>query len=226
MPGGVASLTDIARRLAPSCARAEPRQRAAARPAAGWTRRRAGATGPRRDDWRWRPVAEPLAPDWRCGLLGRRRVSRPQALQASVVFAPQATPLAAVVRVAGTRWTLAQLRDAAKGDVGLAQYEVRSWTGWYRPMTRALWAHARLTGLRPGAIAVEAFKKRLPSPQEASRVAVCKASRGLTSRRPVGRQAERARNASARPVGRQVRWRVVLGGPQTLPHLPACRPTG
>jgi SRSO17 transposase len=36
-------------------------------PAAGWTRRRAGegAKGPRWDDWRWLPLADPVQPDWR-----------------------------------------------------------------------------------------------------------------------------------------------------------------
>jgi len=36
----------------------------------------------------------------------------------------------------------------AKGDVGLDQYEVRRWTGWYRHMTLALLAHAYLTVAR------------------------------------------------------------------------------
>jgi SRSO17 transposase len=29
--------------------------------------------------------------------------------------------------------------EAATSEVGLEQYEVRSWTGWYRHMTLALW---------------------------------------------------------------------------------------
>jgi SRSO17 transposase len=50
----------------------------AALPAAGWTRRSAGAgtKGPRWYDWRWPPLAEPLQPDWRRRLLGRRRLER------------------------------------------------------------------------------------------------------------------------------------------------------
>jgi SRSO17 transposase len=156
----------------------------AALPAEGWTRLSAGegAKGPRGYDWRWLPVAEPLEPDWRRWLLVRRSVSGPQELQAYVVFAPQATPLEEVVRVAGTRWTIEQLFEAAKGEVGLDQYEVRSWTGWYRQMTLAMWALSLLTVLRTGAIAVEALKKSLPSPQGESSLAAFKASRGLTSR--------------------------------------------
>jgi hypothetical protein len=37
-----------------------------------------------------------------------------------------------VVRVSGTSWTIESDFEAAKGEVGLDHYEVRSWTGWYR----------------------------------------------------------------------------------------------
>jgi SRSO17 transposase len=103
----------------------------AALPPAGWTRRSAGdsATGPRWSDWRWRPRAEPQEPGWRRWLLVRRRLSVPTALTASRVFAPQDTPLAAVVQVAGTRWTIDSRFEAATGEMGLDDSAVRSWTG-------------------------------------------------------------------------------------------------
>jgi SRSO17 transposase len=99
-----------------------------------------------------------------------------------VVFAPQATALKEVVRVAGSRWTIESSFEAAKGEVGLDQYEVRSWTGWYRPITLVMWAYALLTVLRAGAMAVEAFKKRLGPPPQPNSLAAFKASRGLTCR--------------------------------------------
>lgn len=156
----------------------------AALPPEGWTRLSAGegAKGPRWYDWRWLPLAEPLEPNWRRWLLVRRSVSDSQDLQAYVVFAPQETPLAEVVRVAGTRWTIEQLFEAAKGEVGLDHYEVRSWTGWFRHITLAMWALALLTVLRAGAIALEALKKSLPSRKEDSSLSVFKARRGLISR--------------------------------------------
>ena len=156
----------------------------AALPADGWTRLSAGhgAKGPRWDDWRWLPLADPVDPQWRRWLLVRRSVSTPQELQAYAVFAPLDTAVEAVVRVAGTRWTIAQLLEAAKGEVGLDQYEVRSWTGWSRHITLAMWALALLTMLRAGAIAVEAFQKSRPPPPEASPLAAFKAQRGLASR--------------------------------------------
>jgi SRSO17 transposase len=156
----------------------------AALPEDGWSRLSAGdgTKGPRWYDWQWRPLAEPLEPGWCRWLLVRRSISDPRELQAYVVFAPQATMLAEVVRVAGTRWTIESCFEAAKSEVGLDHYEVRSWTGWYRHTTLAMWALALLTVLRTGAIAVESFKKSLQLPQEASPLAAFKASRGLPSR--------------------------------------------
>jgi SRSO17 transposase len=156
----------------------------AALPEAGWTRLSAGdgAKGPRWDDWRWLALADPLEPGWRRWLLVRRRVSTPTELTADVVLARQETMLAEVVRVAGTRWTIESCFEAAKGEVGLDQYEVRSWTGWDRHMTLSMWALALLTVMRAGALAVEALKKSLSPSQGMSPLAAFKASRGLPSR--------------------------------------------
>jgi SRSO17 transposase len=150
-------------------------------------------------------LAEPLEPDWRRWLLVRRRVSSPQALQAEVVFAPQATPLEEVVRVAGTRWTIEQRFEAAKGDVGLDHDEVRSWTGWYRHMTLALWALSRLTVLRTGAIAVEALKK-------AGRPPGGKPFGGVQGQ-------PRPHIPLSGPEIRRLLWRMVLGAQQTGHHI-------
>jgi SRSO17 transposase len=95
---------------------------------------------------------------------------------------PQATTRAEVVWGAGSRGTVESGCEAAKGEVGLEHDEVRRWTGWYRPITLAMWALARLTVMRAGTLAVEAFKKsRQPQP-EASPLATFKARRGLASR--------------------------------------------
>lgn len=155
----------------------------AALPPEGWTRRSAGdgTKGPRWYDWRWLPLAEPQAPGWRRWLLVRRSLSLPTELTAYLVFAPQDTTLAEVVQVAGTRWTIESSFEAAKGEVGLDDYEVRSWTGWYRHITLAMWAYALLVVLRAGPIAVETLKKSLPPVQKRSGLASFKAQRGLTS---------------------------------------------
>lgn len=149
----------------------------------GWTRLSAGdgAKGPRWDDWRWLPLAEPLEPGWRRWLLVRRSLSAPTEVRAYVVFTPQEATLEEVVRVAGTRWVIEQLFKAAKGEVGLDHYEVRSGTGWYRHMTLAMWALALLAVPRAGAIAVAAFKKSRSPMEERSSLAAFKVSRGLGS---------------------------------------------
>src|SRR5260221_10702343 len=119
-------------------------------PAAGWERLSAGEgeKGPRLSDWCRVPLVPPLQEGFERWLLVRRRLSDPTDLQADVVFAPLGTPLAALVQVAGRRWTIEVAFEAAKGEVGLDHYEVRSWTGWYRHMTLALFAQAVLTVVR------------------------------------------------------------------------------
>ena len=81
-------------------------------------------------------------------MLLRRSRTDPAALTAYVCFAPDEATLADLVRVAGSRWTVEICFGAAKQEVGLAEYEVRSWTGWHRHVTLACLAHAFLTILR------------------------------------------------------------------------------
>ncbi len=153
-------------------------------PTEGWTHLSAGdgSKGPRWYDWHWLPLTAPLESGWRRWLLVRRGGSDPTDLTAYVVFAPQETTPEEAVRVAGTRWVIEQLFEAAKGEVGLDHYEVRSWPGWYRHITLAMWALALLTIMRAGMIAVEWLKKSLLPPQAASSLAGFKAQRGLASR--------------------------------------------
>ena len=56
--------------------------------------------------------------------------------------------MAELVRVAGTRWAIEECFEEAKGEVGLDQYEVRRWDGWYRHITLAMLAHAYLTAIK------------------------------------------------------------------------------
>ena len=56
------------------------------------------------------------------------------------VYAPRDTDRDTGVRVAGTRGCIESRFEAAKGEVGLDEYEVRRATGGYRHMTLTLWA--------------------------------------------------------------------------------------
>src|SRR5207302_10739173 len=91
-------------------------------------------------------------PGWTSGLLVRRKRDEPDELACHRTLAPEGTGLATLVRVAGTRWTIEACFEAAKGEVGLDQYEVRSWTGWHRHVTLAMLAHAYLAVVREAAV--------------------------------------------------------------------------
>ncbi|NMO14798.1 hypothetical protein HPC49_17270 [Pyxidicoccus fallax] len=65
-----------------------------------------------------------------------------------VAHARRNASLASLVRVAGSRWAVEEDFESAKGEVGLADYEVRTWTAWHRHMTLCLVAHVFLATVR------------------------------------------------------------------------------
>jgi SRSO17 transposase len=117
-----------------------------------------GAKGPRLYDWAWGLMAPAQRAGWEHWWLARRSISDPSELAYYFVYAPAETPLAKVVEVAGTRWAVEESLETAKGEVGLDQYEVRKWTGWYRHITLALLAHAFLTVTRSKAVGSDGQK--------------------------------------------------------------------
>jgi SRSO17 transposase len=123
-------------------------------PGNGWQRLSAGdgAKGPRLYDWAYLPCDWLDAADgWCKGLLIRRKPAQPEAFTFYLTLSPDTVALSDLVRVAGTRWTIEACFEAAKGEVGLDQYEVRSWIGWHRHITLAMLAHAYLAALRRAA---------------------------------------------------------------------------
>ena len=122
-------------------------------PGTAWQRLSAGegAKGPRIYDWAHVPVGRTTVAGWQKGLLIRRKIGKSEDLTFYLTYAPAQTPTADLVRVAGTRWTIEACFEAAKGEVGLDQYEVRSWTGWHRHITLALLAYAYLAAIRKAA---------------------------------------------------------------------------
>jgi SRSO17 transposase len=129
-------------------------------PADSWQRLSAGdgAKGPRLSDWNWVPIRPLADPAWGYWLLVRRSASDPMDLAYYGCFAPTNTALTDLVRVAGTRWTIAECLESAKGEVGLDHYEVRRYQSWYRHITLALLAHAFLTVTRASAVAADPAK--------------------------------------------------------------------
>jgi SRSO17 transposase len=119
-------------------------------PVEGWERLSAGmgSKGPRWYDWLRLEASAPPQRGWQRWVLLRRRIADPTAATAYTVYAPATTSLGEIVRVAGMRWTVEESLQTAKGEVGLDHYEVRSWTGWYRHITLAMWAQAFLAVVR------------------------------------------------------------------------------
>jgi SRSO17 transposase len=87
-------------------------------------------------------------------------VSRPDEIASYFVFGPADATLEQVARVAGTRWQVEQAFELAKGEVGLDEDEVRTWTAWYRHITLALFALAYLTVVRLHAQQAQQTRKR------------------------------------------------------------------
>lgn len=83
-------------------------------------------------------------------------MSEPDDLAFYRVFAPADTPLDEMARVAGSRWSIEEGFERAKGEVGLDQYEVRRYDAWYRHVTLGLLAHAFLEVARAAANAAAA----------------------------------------------------------------------
>ena len=108
----------------------------------------AGSKGPRRYDWACARLPYWTDDGWAQWLLLRRSLSDPTELAFYRAFGPEETTVAALAHVAGTRWTIEGCLEEAKGEVGLADYEVRRWDGWYRHVTLALLAHAVLAVTR------------------------------------------------------------------------------
>src|SRR5262245_3343224 len=127
----------------------------AALPQRAWQQLSAGegVKGPRLYDWAVKPLVAPVDPRWGRWLLVRRSLSTPTERAYYLVCGPVTTPLAEMVRVAGSRWAIEECLAIAKGEVGLDHYEVRRWTGWYRHITLALLAQAYLTVTRAQAAA-------------------------------------------------------------------------
>ena len=86
----------------------------------------------------------------------RRNLSSPEDLAYYACFGALDTPLMELVRVAGTRWIIEDAFKEAKQEVGLDEYQVRRWTGWYRHITLALLVHAFLAVTRYYAADVDA----------------------------------------------------------------------
>ena len=118
-----------------------------------------GAKGPRVYDWAVSRTNAPEPDEYARWVLIRRSVSDPSEVAYFACGGPPATTLNELVRVAGARWAIEDLFELAKGDCGLDEYEVRSWTGWHRHVTLSLFALAVVAVIRSRAAQPAGRKK-------------------------------------------------------------------
>ncbi|MFH8591513.1 IS701 family transposase [Streptomyces rimosus] len=116
-----------------------------------------GAKGPRVYDWAGAKlpanlVFDPDPPTHERWVLARRSLRRPDEIAYYLAYAPVGTAVERLVGVAGSRWAIEECFQAAKGQCGLGQYEVRRYPGWYRHITLAMLAHAFLAAMSAAAV--------------------------------------------------------------------------
>ena len=105
-----------------------------------------GSKGERIYDWQTIALNCPSDVGFMRCLLVRKNQTTGE-LRGYVCFAASTTTLMELVQIAGIRWTVESSFAETKSQVGLDQYEVRSYHGWYKHITLACLAHALLTRL-------------------------------------------------------------------------------
>lgn len=105
-----------------------------------------GTKGDRSFDWAILPVVHGGTVDGCHWLVLRRCLDNPSQKAYYLVFAPPGTSLHTIVLVIGARWSVEVDFENAK-DLGLDQYEVRSYIGWYRHITLVMLASAFLLSI-------------------------------------------------------------------------------
>ena len=111
----------------------------------------AGSKGPRLYNWAVVPLKGTGIVGWGNYLVIRQNMETGEKAPDTayiLVFAPVGTTLQKMVEVIGDRWTVEECLKIGKSDVGLDEYEVRSWQGWYRHITLCMVVMAFLAVLR------------------------------------------------------------------------------
>jgi SRSO17 transposase len=84
-------------------------------------------------------------PAW---LVIRRSLGRDPEIKYYLSNAERNVPLEAMAQVSGTRWRVEELFEDGKGNLGMADYESRSWTSWHHHMSLVALAHLYVTQTR------------------------------------------------------------------------------
>ncbi|MER5914097.1 IS701 family transposase [Streptomyces sp. NPDC001982] len=131
--------------------------------------------------WQWwvRRIVDPDEPvgdeAWARWIIARRRPEEPAKRDYYLGWGPPGTAMEDLVLVPGARWRVEEAIKLAKSACGLADYEVRSFHGWYRHITLAQLAAAFLAGCdaqaarEQGPLASTRFGQELPEPAGSQR---------------------------------------------------------
>lgn len=109
-------------------------------PAEAWNKISAGtgAKGERWYEWAAMKLCWPASEGMSQYLLARRSIKDPLDISYYFCHASDEVTLNDLTRAAGQRWHIESCFEHAKQEVGLDEYEVRSWKGWYRHITLSM----------------------------------------------------------------------------------------
>lgn len=97
-----------------------------------------GSKGERWYEWTSFALCWPAAPGMVQSVLARRGINNKKDMSYYFCHAPAGVGLGELVKAAGQRWQIESCFEEAKQEVGLDEYEVRSWDGWYRHITMSM----------------------------------------------------------------------------------------
>ena len=124
-----------------------------------------GSKGPRIYDWAAKRVVHCEAneqPGYSFWLLARRSIRKPSTSHGGeseianyLCYAPAKTALLTLARVASARWGVEESIKDGKQEVGLDDYQIRSWVGWHRWMQLCTLALLWLASLKESSDALK-----------------------------------------------------------------------
>jgi SRSO17 transposase len=121
-------------------------------PKTAWVRGtiKEGAKGPIVCDFAFVRVTECRQglPGPRLWLIIRRNVADPSEVKFYFSNAPEEIEALSLVRMSGMRWPIELTFEVGKDELGMDQYETRSWIGWHHHMALVMLAHHFLVWIR------------------------------------------------------------------------------
>lgn len=121
-------------------------------PKTAWTRTtiKEGSKGPIVCDVAFVRVTEARdgLPGARVWLIMRRNVDEPTIVKFYLSNAPETIETTHLARMCGMRWPIELTFEVGKDELGMDQYETRSWLGWHHHMVLVMLAHHFLVWVR------------------------------------------------------------------------------